>query len=125
VPGPFTTCMGGLRCGEVSPLAFEAAFPLVHAYLGVEDTWAFDAMRLLANPTAGDPAIEAGPSGAAALAGVLAVLRDADASAVKARLALGTRSTVVVVASEGVTDPALWREVMGRESGNPEGLPRT
>jgi diaminopropionate ammonia-lyase len=102
----------------VSPLAFDAALPLVTAYLGIEDVWAAEAMRRLASPAGGDPAIEAGPSGAAALGGLLAVTRDADAAEVKARLALGPRSTVVVVVSEGVTDPALWQDVVG------SGVPR-
>ena len=40
VDGPLTTVMAGLRCGEVSPLAFAAlAPPLVDGYVAVEDSW--------------------------------------------------------------------------------------
>jgi diaminopropionate ammonia-lyase len=112
VSGPFTTAMGGLRCGEVSPLAFEAARPIVQAYVAIDDEWAFDAMRLLARPRGGDPAIEAGASGAAALGGLVAALRDPDGAALRDALGLGGDSTVVVIVSEGVTDPDLWSQVM-------------
>ena len=113
VPGPFDTVMGGLRCGEVSPLAFAAAAPLVDAYLGIDDAWARDAMRRLARPTGSDPSIAAGASGAAALGGLLATLEDAVATDVKEALALDATSSVVVIVSEGVTDPALWQRVVG------------
>jgi diaminopropionate ammonia-lyase len=114
VPGPFDTVMGGLRCGEVSPLAFQAVAPLVDAYLGIDDAWAMDAMRRLACPRGTDPSIAAGASGAAALGGLLATLEDPAAFDVTQALALDHTSSVVVIVSEGVTDPALWRRVVGR-----------
>jgi diaminopropionate ammonia-lyase len=110
VPGPFDTVMGGLRCGEVSPLAFHAVAPLVDAYVGIDDGWAMDAMRRLAGS---DPSMAAGASGAAALGGLLATLEDAAAAGVKKALALGATSSVVVIVSEGVTDPSLWHRVVG------------
>ncbi len=112
VPGPFTTMMGGLRCGEVSPLAFEGSLPIVDGYIAVDDTWAERAMRLLGRPADGDPAIEAGPSGAAALAGLLATREDPAARELANYLDLGSWSTVVVIVSEGMTDPPLWERVM-------------
>jgi diaminopropionate ammonia-lyase len=112
VPGPFATMMGGLRCGEVSPLAFAAALPLVSAYIAIDDEWAARAMRRLARPKGGDPAIEAGPSGAAALGGLLAALEDPDAAPARDALGLGPTSTIVVIVSEGVTDPEIWRRVV-------------
>lgn len=112
LPGPFDTTMGGLRCGEVSPSAFAAAYPLVDAYVAIEDAWAFDAMRRLARPGGADPPIEAGPSGAAALAGLMAVLRDPSLHAVRESLALGPASTAAVIVSEGVTEPELWCQVV-------------
>lgn len=112
VAGPFATAMGGLGCGEVSPLAFEAAREIVRAYVAIDDQWAFDAMRLLARPRDGDPAIEAGASGAAALGGLAAALRDPDGVALRDELGLGDASSVLVIVSEGVTDPDLWSQVM-------------
>jgi len=116
VPGPFTTMMGGLRCGEVSPLAFEGVLPIVDGYVAVDDGWTERAMRLLARPVASDPVIEGGPSGAAALAGLLATQEDPAARELKLHLDLGPWSTVAVVVSEGMTDPPLWRRVMATTS---------
>lgn len=113
VPGPFDTMMGGLRCGEVSPLAFQALLPLVDAYVGIDDSWAEQAMRTMARPMGSDQPLEVGPSGAAALAGLLATLRDPAAADLREALALGHKTTVVLIASEGMTDPPLWARVVG------------
>ncbi len=97
----------------MSPLAFEAVAPLVDAYLGIDDAWSMAAMRRLARPEGAEPSIAAGASGAAALGGLLATLEDPTASEVKQALALDVTSTVVVIVSEGVTDPSLWHRVVG------------
>ncbi len=114
VPGPFTTDMGGLRCGEVSPLAFDGARAHVDSYIGIDDGWAERALRRLARPLEGDRALKAGLSGAATLGGLFAVLDDPAAAPLRQHLNLGASSTVVVIASEGVTDPDAWRAAMGR-----------
>ena len=76
IAGPLTTVMAGLRCGEVSPLAFDGAAPLVDGYLAVDDAWTRAAMRRLAHPEAGDPPLAVGASGAAGLAALLALRQD-------------------------------------------------
>ena len=69
-------------------------------------------MRRLARPTGSDPSIDAGASGAAALGGLLATLGDPAAGDLRQALALDGTSTVVVIVSEGVTDPPLWQRVV-------------
>jgi len=113
VKGPLETTMAGLRNREVSPLAFRAVQPIVDAYLGIDDHWAHQAMRRLGRPAGGDPVIAAGASGAAALGGLLAVMHDPALTPVRTRLALGPSARVLVVVSEGVTDPALWARIVG------------
>ena len=95
ISGPFETTMAGLRCGEVSSLAFRATHSIVDAYVAIEDTFAFDAIRLLARPNGNDPVVECGPSGAAALGGLLAARCD--------------YRRVLVLVTEGVTDPAIFQ----------------
>ena len=112
VPGPFETMMGGLRCGEVSPLAFDGARATVHAYVAIEDDWAERAMRRLARPEADDPPIRVGGSGAATLGGLMAVLADEAGRAARDLLGLGPDARVIVIASEGVTDPDLFARVL-------------
>ena len=128
--GPFETVLAGLRCGEMSPMAFPAIQSLVDAYVAVEDAWAFEAVKVLATPAPGDPPVRAGASGAAALAGLLAILADPALSAVRDYLRLPALSGVegpalsgavegpgmraLVLVSEGVTDPAGFDEAFSR-----------
>lgn len=115
VTGPLETTLAGLRNREVSPLAFAAASPIVDAYLGIADAWAHAAMRLLARPLGSDPAIHAGAAGAAALGGMLAALQQPALAELRARLGLGPGARVLVLVTEGMTDPDLWRRVTAGE----------
>jgi diaminopropionate ammonia-lyase len=99
--------MAGLRNREVSPLAFESLLPNVDAFMAIDDQWSFDAMRELS--TVG---IRAGSSGSAALGGLLALCRDRSMADARADLGLQPSSRVLVVVSEGVTDPSLFEAVM-------------
>ena len=108
VTGPLATTMAGLRNREVSPPAFEALLPIVDAFMAIDDVWAHQAMRTFAQPADGDPAIEAGASGSAALGGLLALCQEPSLAAARRQLGLNPDSRVLVLVSEGVTDPALW-----------------
>ena len=112
--GPFDTAMGGLRCGVMSRSVFPAVQTLVDAFIGIEDEFAFEGMRLLARPAPPDPRVECGPSGAAACGGLLAAITDPGLDAVRRFLPLSSDSTVLLLVTEGVTDPALYQEVMAR-----------
>jgi threonine dehydratase len=117
--------MGGLRCGEVSPLAFAMAAPHVAAYVTIEDEWGACALRMMARPPEETlTRVEAGLSGAAALAGLMALLTGAEASRLRGALGLTSTATAVVIASEGVTDPPLWARLMG-EGESPAVTPAT
>jgi len=106
VDGPLQTTLAGLRNREVSPLAFESLLPNVDAFMAIDDEWAFEAMRALnAN------GIKAGASGSAALGGLLALCRDRSMQETRRGLALDDRASVLVIVSEGVTDPDLWASV--------------
>jgi diaminopropionate ammonia-lyase len=106
VPGPHHSMMVGLNCGTPSLVAW----PLIRAGLDwcvtVEDERAAEAMRWLA-----DEGIVSGETGAAALAG-LAALVEAGAAATS----LGPDSTVLVLSTEGATDEAHYDELVGRAS---------
>jgi diaminopropionate ammonia-lyase len=109
VTGPLTTTMAGLRNREVSPPAFLALLPNVDAFMAIDDAWANEATRAMGRPRADDPAIGAGASGAAALGGLLALCRDVSLADARARLGVSASSRVLVIVSEGVTDPDVWR----------------
>jgi diaminopropionate ammonia-lyase len=90
----------------VSPLAFESLLPNVDAFMAIDDEWAFGAMRALSAK-----GIRAGASGSAALGGLIALCRDRSMQDLRRNLGLDDRASVLVIVSEGVTDPGLWASV--------------
>jgi diaminopropionate ammonia-lyase len=119
LPGPFDTVMGGLRCGEVSPAAFTAVRTLVDAYVAIDDDWALDAMRVLARPMGDDASILAGASGAASLGALMAIVREPTLSHTRDLLLRRGAPRIVVVVTEGVTEPAVLAEALARPSPMP------
>jgi diaminopropionate ammonia-lyase len=111
VGGSLDTVMAGLACGEVSELAWEILAGGANAAVAVGDRYALDAVRLLARPADGDAPIVAGETGGAGLAALLAAR---DYPAIRQRLALDGDARVLLLGSEGDTDPAIYREVVGR-----------
>jgi len=111
VGGSLDTVMAGLACGEVSELAWEILRGGANAAVALDDAYALQAMKMLANPAAGDPAIVAGETGGAGLGALLAAR---DYPEIGATLNLDAGSRVLLLGSEGDTDPAIYRRVVGR-----------
>ena len=76
----------------------------------IGDSDAEGAMRLLAEGSGDDPHIVAGESGAAGLAGELAVGADEAASSI---IGLEAGSRVFVIGTEGATDPEGYERIVG------------
>ncbi|MDQ1455283.1 MAG: diaminopropionate ammonia-lyase [Actinomycetota bacterium] len=102
VPGPHDSIMAGLNCGMVSIIAWPAVSAGVDVFVAVDDTAAEQAMRDLA--TIG---VVAGETGAAALAG-LRVAVVAGASGLRGR-------RILVLCTEGATDPLAYLRIVGHE----------
>lgn len=113
IAGPLDTIMGGLRCGEVSPPAFEAIARIYDAYIAIDDEWARAAMRALARPLGGDAEVRCGPSGAAGVGALLALAEDPALASVREELGLGPEASVLALVTEGVTEPDLFAAVVG------------
>jgi diaminopropionate ammonia-lyase len=113
VGGALDTVMAGLACGEVSDLAWEVLHGGADVAVAVDDAWALQAMRELAAPAAGDPPIVAGETGGVGLAALLAAQQH---PGLRAALALDANSRVLLLGSEGDTDPVIYREVVGRSA---------
>ena len=104
VPGPHRSIMAGLNCGLASMLALPTVTAAFHAFVAVDDDRCRQAIRAHA-----DAGMDVGETGAAALAGLTAVVdehRDA--------LPLPAEATVLLLATEGVTDPANFERIVGR-----------
>ncbi|MBS7705680.1 diaminopropionate ammonia-lyase [Chelatococcus asaccharovorans] len=119
ISGDLDTLMLCLACGEVSAPAWAVLRPLATAAMTISDDETFDAMRRLADPAAGDPPLAAGESGAAGLAGLIALCRDDDR---RRRLGLGPTARVLAIVSEGALDRALYDRVVGRGSADAESV---
>lgn len=105
------TIMAGLNCGTPSTLAFEILKASINLFLAIDDSWTIEAMKLLyANQ------IVSGESGAAGLAGLLALLHDNSLQKCKEHLGITASSTVLVFNSEGDTDPESFQAIMGKNS---------
>ena len=113
VGGTLDTVMAGLACGEVSELAWEVLHSGANVAVAVDDGFALQAMRMLANPAAGDAAVVAGETGGVGLAALLAAQEQ---PVLRRALALDDDSRVLLLGSEGDTDPLIYREVVGRSA---------
>ncbi len=110
VDGDLDTVMAGLACGEPSLLAWEILEVAAEDFLAVPDAAAVETMRLLAFPPAGDPPLVAGESAVAGLAGALLARRD---PRLARALELDGDSRVLLIGSEGATDPETWESLVG------------
>lgn len=105
-PPPHESTMAGLNCGLPSRLVWPIIDETADAFVWIEDEAAHEAMRLLA--VCG---IAAGESGAAGLGGLLTLAEatsgDAD------RVGLNAEAVVLVVNTEGATDPVNYKNQVG------------
>jgi diaminopropionate ammonia-lyase len=104
VPGPHDSIMAGLNCGLASPLALPTVAAAFEAFVAIDDDRCRTAMRALAGE-----GLDVGETGAAALAGLTAVTDEH-----RSELPLPPGATVLLLATEGVTDPANWERIVGR-----------
>ncbi|MBN2346901.1 MAG: diaminopropionate ammonia-lyase [Candidatus Aminicenantes bacterium] len=110
--GNQTSIMAGLNCGIPSPLAWpflRDAFPF---FLAVGDEWAERAMRQYYRPLKDDPRIISGESGSSGLAALLALATSEKLAEVRGQLPLGPDSRILLLNTEGDTDPENFRKVV-------------
>ena len=103
--GKVDSIMAGLNAGTVSLAAWPSIRAGTNACLLVDDDVAMQAMRLLYFPAGGDPRVTSGESGAAGLAGLLTLCRETDLQYAKQQLGISEETTVLLLNSEGATDP--------------------
>jgi diaminopropionate ammonia-lyase len=113
VGGALDTAMAGLACGEVSELAWPILSGGANVAVAIGDEDAFAAMRRLANPAGADPAIVSGETGGAGLGALIAAKRD---PLLREALGLEPDSRVLLLGSEGDTDPVIYRTIVGRSA---------
>lgn len=100
VPGPHVSIMSGLNCGKPSRIAWPVISRGIDVLVTIEDEPVREAMRILA-----EAGLVSGESGAAGLGGLLWARKT---------LALPPDATVLLVSTEGATDPLAYQRIVGR-----------
>ena len=111
--GKQDSIMAGLNCGTPSLIAWPVIRAKFRFFLAVDDDFAREAMRILAAGKGGDAKVVSGESGAAGLAGLMALCQEPELAASRAELGLGKDATVLLVSTEGDTDPVSYRKIVG------------
>jgi diaminopropionate ammonia-lyase len=109
IGGPQDSIMAGLNCGTPSPIAWPNVSRGIDVYCAVDDDQACWAMREFAAV-----GIVAGETGAAGLAGLQEVLHNPGAAAARSALKLDTTTRVLLLCTEGATDPTAYTDIVGR-----------
>jgi diaminopropionate ammonia-lyase len=111
VPGPHRSMMAGLNCGAPSPVAWPYVSRGFDAFVAIDDDAADRGMRALA-----EAGITSGETGSATTGALLALAADPSAGAV---VELGADDTVLLLSTEGATDPAAYARIIGRPPPSP------
>jgi diaminopropionate ammonia-lyase len=110
IEGELKTRLYGLASGKPSTLAWEILAAGADDFVSIDDAASLLAMRVLASPQLGDPPVIAGEAGAAGLGALMVALASPGGSAA---LGLDGASRVLLVATEGATDPATYADIVG------------
>ncbi len=112
VEGDLQTIMAGLACGEPSPIAWDVLWDTVDAFMSCPDYVAAKGMRVYGVPLHGDPFIVSGESGAVTLGALMFAADYAEFHELKEYIGLGPDSQILLINSEGNTDPEYFRTVV-------------
>ncbi len=119
IPGPQDSIMVGLNAGTPSLVAWPLVSRGIDLFMAVEDDSARRALRLLAAS-----GIVAGETGAAGLAGLLELRAEPPEDRItphpdgglRAHLRFDDDTRVLLISTEGATDPAAYRRIVDGES---------
>lgn len=112
VGGELQTIMVGLACGEANNIGWKLLRDYAAAFASCPDDISALGMRMLGNPLPGDPHIVSGESGAVTT-GLLALLMTSPTLAeTRDALDLDENSRVLVISTEGDTDPQKYLDIV-------------
>lgn len=111
-PGDLDTMMAGLACGDPSPIAWDVLQDCADMFLACPEYVAAKGMRVYGVPLAGDPFIISGESGAVTLGALMFIMERPELADVRRKLRLDRHSHILLINSEGNTDPNHFRRVV-------------
>ncbi|MDP8269039.1 MAG: diaminopropionate ammonia-lyase [Candidatus Tenebribacter davisii] len=110
--GKLDTIMAGLACGDPSPIAWKVLCESADYFISAPDYIAAKGMRVYAVPLKDDPFIVSGESGAVTLSTLMEIMENSVLSELKEKLKLNENSQVLLINTEGNTDPINFRKIV-------------
>lgn len=112
--GDMLTLMAGLACGEPNTVSFELIKTYSQFFASCPDWVSAYGMRILGNPLEGDIRVKSGESGAVGMGLLASVMEDNNLADFKSALNLDENSKILIISTEGDTDPKCYRDVVWR-----------
>lgn len=112
VGGDMQTIMAGLACGEPNTIGFEILKNYSEAFISAPDWVSAKGMRILGNPLVGDEKVISGESGAVTTGTLVSIMQDESLAELRKVLKLDENSKVLLISTEGDTDPDKYRSIV-------------
>ena len=103
--------MAGLACGEANTISWDILRNHADAFFSCPDWMSAKGTRVYGVPLAGDPVVISGESGSVPM-GLLTSLFKPEYADIKEALKLDENSEVLLISTEGNTDPVRFREIV-------------
>ena len=107
--GKQDSIMAGLNCSTLATVAWKAVRYGIDCFAAIEDDFSRQAMRTLAEVN-----IRTSESGAAGLAGLMAMLNNPQSDNLRQILGINQDSRILLFVTEGVTDPVSYEKIVGK-----------
>jgi diaminopropionate ammonia-lyase len=111
VTGDMLTIMAGLACGEANTVSWDILRNHADAFVSCPDWVSANGSRIYAAPVRGDQQVISGESGSVTMGLVHALMTKPEYRELKDALKLDENSEVLLVSSEGDTDPDRYHEI--------------
>ena len=111
VTGDMLTIMAGLACGEANTVSWDILRNHADAFVSCPDWVSANGSRIYAAPLRGDRQVISGESGSVTMGLVHALMTKPEYQELKDALKLNADSEVLLVSSEGDTDPERYHEI--------------
>jgi diaminopropionate ammonia-lyase len=112
VTGNMPTIMAGLACGEPNCISWNVLRDYSDMFFSCPDWVTAKGMRLLGNPQGSDCQVISGESGAVTAGLLSLLLQRKDLQEAKEALQLDENSRILLISTEGDTDPEKYRSVV-------------
>lgn len=112
VTGDMLTIMAGLACGEANTVSWDILRNHADAFISCPDWVSANGCRIYGAPMRGDTQVISGESGSVTMGLVHALMTKPEYRELKEALKLDEDSEVLLVSSEGDTDPDRYREIV-------------